>query len=130
MAEPTYGLDRVHACARAKQLELDFKRARDELLLVLETIEDCYRFAAAVLLELEPDDFCQPVTLGPPNAGTYDEYGIRISDQLTEEFGVSRCWYLKFKLTETDLSGETVFLVSLHKLNKPMPRKGGRLNPE
>lgn len=129
VAEPTYPLERVRGAATAKQLEFDVKRARSELALVIDSIVEAYEFGAALLLELQPSDFCRVVELDPPHAGAYDVYGIRVSATLASAFGVPRCWYVKFKLVTAELTGETVFLVSMHLLNEPMSRKGGMLSP-
>lgn len=130
VADPTYPLERIREAAVAKQLEFDVKRAKSELALVIDSLLEGYQFGAALLLELQLDDFCEVVELGPPHAGIYDVYGVRVSAALASRFGVPRCWYVKFKLIETELNGETVFFVSLHRLNKPMSRNGGMLKPE
>lgn len=129
MAEPKYPLGRVREAAAGAQIEFDIARARSEVALVIEGLAAGYEFGASLLLELQPSDFCESVQLAPPHAGTYDVYGIEISTELADRFGVPRSWYVKFKLIESELTGETVFFVSLHLLNRPMPRTGGVLKP-
>lgn len=123
-----YLLRSVHDAARGERIELDEKRARDEVLLHFDTLLDCYPFAAGVLLELREADFSETVQLpNPPHAGVYDVYGIRISQALAEKHGLQvREWYLKLRLYES-WSGETVFLVSLHPLEFSLRRVGGIL---
>lgn len=81
-------------------------------------------------MELQLSDFSETVQLpNPPHAGVYDVYGIRISQGLAEKHGLQvREWYLKLRLYES-LSGETVFLVSLHPLEFSLRRDGGVLKP-
>lgn len=122
-----YDLERVREAARDERIELDEKRARDELGRFFTTWLHAYPFAADVLLELQPEDFCKTVPLGTPHAGEYDVYGLRISDALAARHGVSQlAWYLKLRLYE-GFSGEVVFFVSLHPLEFDMERVGGLL---
>ena len=88
---------------------------------------DAYPFAADVLLEIQPDDFCKTVALGTPHAGKYDIYGVQISEALAARHGLApRVWYVKLRLYEA-FSGEVVFFVSLHPLEFDMERVGGLL---
>jgi hypothetical protein len=125
-----YELSAVHAAAREERVELDERRARDELLRFFKTMLECYPFAAAVLLELQSEDWSETIMLeDPPHGGSYDIYGVRISDSLLSRYPkVAREWYVKLRLTAS-WTGETVFLVSIHPLEFSLRRAGGELKP-
>lgn len=124
-----YDLEAIRRAAREERIELDEHRARDELARFFATWLDAYPFAAELLLELSPDDFCKTVTLAAPHAGEYDVYGRRISAELAKRHGLTTAaWYLKLRLYE-GFSGEIVFFVSLHPLEADMQRVGGVLRP-
>jgi len=121
-----YRLEDVHEAARGERIELDSSRALDEVLRHFDTLLECYPFAASVLLELRAEHWTKSVTLpDQPYAGVYDEYIIHISEALATKHGVARDWYLKLRLYEA-LSGETVFLVSLHPPERPASKRGAR----
>jgi len=125
-----YSLKLVHEAARAERVELDESRARDEVMRFFASLLECYPFAAGVLLELRDEDFSETIQLPkPPHGGTYDVYGLRVSEDLASKHCVKvREWYLKLRLYES-WSGEAVFLVSLHPLEFPLRRVGGVLKP-
>lgn len=129
MADPKYSLAAIQTAAAEGNIELDEKRARDEVLRFFDRFEQCYPFAAKVLLALRPEDFRKRVQLGdPPHPGIYDEYGIDLSEELAKEHGVPRNWYLKVRLYE-GLYGNNAFLVSLHVPVYDLKREGGSRPP-
>jgi hypothetical protein len=119
-----YRLSDIQAAARAGNLELDHARAWEPVSVHFDTHLDCLKFIADVILELEPADFLQTVSLpNPPHAGAYDEYGPVISARLRDQHEVTESeWYLK--LVEGQLE-DGVFLVSFHPAERPL-RRGGR----
>jgi hypothetical protein len=122
-----YDLTEVHAAARGGAIELDERRARDEVLLYLASFVDAYPLAAELLLALTSDDFVETVTLEPPHAGAYDVYALALPAAVGARHGVPACgWYLKLQLRE-GLFGESVFLVSMHPLERGIQRVGGWL---
>lgn len=130
VADSLYDLAKIHDAARGERIELDEKRARDEVLRFFETLLDCYPFAAAVLLELQPQHFRKRVQLtDPPHPGWYDEYGITISESLAEQHMVPRDWYLKVQLYD-GLYDENAFLVSLHPAEYELKRGGDSKSPK
>lgn len=117
---PCYDLQSVKEAAQAKRIELGESRARQMLVHQVETLEAAYRFAAAVLMELELEHFSKTVKLEKPHAGQYDVYGITVSPSVQTAFGVASAdWCLKLRLKE-DFEGQTVFLLSLHEPERPL----------
>ncbi|CAM3200261.1 hypothetical protein COSO111634_05825 [Corallococcus soli] len=84
-------------------------------------------FARVVVTSLTPGDFNRPVVLD--DGDKYDEYGIRLSPEILDEFGLrDEGWYVKFALIEGNLEDET-YCLSLHPLEKPMNCVNGRIVP-
>lgn len=124
--KPTFDLARIAAAAKEGRLSLGKKRARDILLPLLGEFLTCDEFACAVVLALRPTDFNVTKDL---EGVLYDEYGIRLSDDLLERFGLNiEAWYVKLTVRE-DAYGETLFCLSLHPLEETMNCVGGRLVP-
>jgi hypothetical protein len=124
--KPTFDLTRLAAAAREGRVALGKKRARETLLPLLGELLACDEFACAVVLALQPTDFNVTKNL---EGVLYDEYGIRLSDELMEQFGLSiETWYLKITVREVGW-GDEVFCLSLHPLEEQMNCVGGRLVP-
>jgi hypothetical protein len=124
--KPTFDLARVAAAAKEGRVNLGKKRASDILLQHLGELVACNKFACAVLLALKPTDFNVTKDLGE---GLYDEYGIHLSDDLLEQFGLDvQFWYVKLTVREGSW-GEEIFCLSLHPLEREMNCVGGRLVP-
>jgi hypothetical protein len=126
-AGPRFALDRVHAAAVEDRLALGGRRCEALLMPLMGTLLDCRRFAADVLCALRPRDFCRTVRIGDVE---WDVYGVELPRALRERYylGERKTWYVKLSLRAED-PGATVQLVSLHALERPMHRKGGRLEP-
>lgn len=124
--KPAFDLVRVAAAAKEKRLRLGIKRAGDILLQHLEGLVACTDFACAVVLALRPTNFNVTKSL---EGGLYDEYGIRLSSDLLEQFGLDvEVWYVKLTVREGSW-GEEIFCLSLHPLEREMNCVGGRLVP-
>lgn len=104
---------------------------------VFQTEEECRAFARDVLCALTPNDYSGskaiPDTSRRPTQGTledYDEYGIELDAAMIKKHGLvdESTWYVK--LTFRAAEGRRVFCLSLHRLERPMNRTGGLLNPK
>lgn len=96
-------------------------------MLHVRTLTAEYAFARDLLLALRPGDFSKTVSLRPPHAGAYDEYGLHLRHEVRARHGVGPvAWYVKVRLYES-FTDEVVFVVSLHPLEYDMARAGGRL---
>jgi hypothetical protein len=121
-----FDLARVAAAARERRVNLGKKRASEILLQYLDGLVTCIDFACAVVLALKPTDFNVTKDL---EGGLYDEYGIRLAEDLLEKFGLGvEAWYVKVTIREGSW-GEEVFCLSLHPLEEEMNCVGGRLVP-
>lgn len=124
--KPKFDLVRVAVAAKEGNLNLGGKRARDILLTYLGELTSCSEFACAVVLALQPTDFNVTKNL---DGVLYDEYGIRLSGALLEEFGLDvEAWYVKLTVREGAL-GDSIYCLSLHPLEEEMNCVGGRLVP-
>ncbi len=125
----------AHSLARAKELvaEGNYRlsegsKARGSLLLELAKLEDAVDFVEVVFALVTDADYCGTVEIHTANIqGIYDEYVFEVPESVFEKFELRvRGWYLKFKLTQ--VRGQSVFVLSLHPLNKDeYRRKGGVL---
>lgn len=125
--EPGFDLSCVQAAVTNDRLRLGQKRCLEHLLPLLETLSRCRRFAADALHCLRPSDFSRRVRIG---AVEHDEYGVALPHVLRKRYGLAGqgTWYVKFTL-RTGIDGDEVLLSSLHALERPMLRVGGRLIP-
>ena len=103
---------------------------------VFQTEEECRAFARDVLCALTPNDYGGPKlitdTSNRPSRGAqeyFDEYGIELDPATLQKHGLvdESTWYVK--LTFRAAEGRRVFCLSLHRLERPMSRPGGLLNP-
>ena len=87
-------------------------------------------FAEGVLAELTPGDFCGQVAYGDIIC---DEYGIAISGDLQERFGIGGLvtWYVKLRV-EQRRGGKAVVVASLHEPERDFDERriGGPLKTE
>lgn len=124
--KPIFDLAQVTAAAKEGRVNLGKQRARDILLQHLDGMLACIEFACAVVLALKPTDFNVTKDL---EGVLYDEYGIRLSHELLEQFGLDiEAWYVKLTVREGSWGGD-VFCLSLHPLEEEMNCVGGRLVP-
>jgi len=122
-----FALERVRAAAVGERLSLGGSRCREHLLPLLGSLLECLKFAAEVLKVLGAHDFSRTVRVGNLEC---DEYGVELPGRLLDRYGLGArgTWYVKLSLQPQEL-GDTVLLVSLHALERPLERKGGRLRP-
>jgi hypothetical protein len=80
-----------------------------------------------VLKVLRVRDFSRTVRVGDLEC---DEYGVELPGALLERYGLGArgTWYVKLSL-QSEEQGDTVLLLSLHALERPLEREGGRLRP-
>ena len=122
-----FDLERLAVAAKEGNISLGGKRARDILMPSLGELVTCMEFACSVVLALQPTDFNVTKNL---SGVLYDEYGIRLSDDLLEQFGLDvEAWYVKLTVREGNL-GDDIFCLSLHPLEEEMNCVGGRLVPK
>lgn len=125
---PKYALDDVKAAAAVDRFEFAGKRVIDRVSPWLRSPLEVRAFAAAVLQELSPGDFCGQVTYD--GGIVCDEYGIAISAGLQEHFGIGGLvtWYVKLRI-EQRRGGKLVVMASLHAPERDFDarRVGGRL---
>lgn len=125
--KPTFELARLADAAREGRINLGKTRARALLLPLLGELLVCDEFASQVVLALKLTDFNVTKNL---DGVLYDEYGIRLSEDLLDRFGLNVvAWYVKVTLREGSW-GEEAFCLSLHPLEEPMDCVGGRVCPE
>lgn len=88
-------------------------------------------FAQAVIRLLRVEDFSQTRRWPEPEGRPADEYGVRFSKDLLEEFELDvSTWYVKVEV-QTNRKGQQLFFMSLHPLAFVMyERNGGTLRPE
>ena len=124
--KPNFDLARLAAAAKEGRVNLGKQRARDILLPLLGDLVTCVEFGCAVVLALKATDFNVTKNL---DGVLYDEYGIHLSGDLLDQFGLEvETWYVK--LTEREGAwGEEVYCLSLHPLEEEMNCIGGRLVP-
>ena len=124
---PKYSLDEVKAAAAEDRIELGGKNFMDRVVPWLRSPLKVRSFAEGVLSELQAGDFCSSVTYGDV---VCDEYGIAISADLQERFGIGGLvtWYLKLRL-ESRKGGKMVLMASLHEPERDFDerRVGGAL---
>lgn len=122
---PKHDLAVVRAAALEGRVELDERRARDEVLRFISEFVAAYAFASDVLCALQPEGYAETIELQPPHAGSYDVYGLELAPSIAQRHGVpDGGWYVKLRLYES-FEGETVFLVSLHPLEHDLECSGG-----
>jgi hypothetical protein len=122
---PKFELAAVHVAAAAGRVTVGGARYRARLLPYVREYVAMLEFTQAVLLELQPEDFInskQYEDIG------YDAYGVAISDELQERFGLEGfvTWYVKFTV-DRDEDGDEVIMASLHGAEEPLKRIGGTL---
>jgi hypothetical protein len=115
----------VHAAARRGRVRMGGPRFKDRLLPYVTEYVQMIAFTESVLLELRELDFMK--TLEYEGVG-YDAYGVAISGDLQQRFGIEglETWYVKFTVDEDDDGGE-VLVVSLHEPEGALHRSGGTL---
>jgi hypothetical protein len=124
LAGPVYSLGQAKALVAAGDYDFDTgKSCFGALLLELDTMEAAIRFIEAAFELVAPADFCAWVEIRVHGiGGIYDEYAVRVPDEVAEGFGLRRrSWYLKFK----QVSGPALFVLSLHPLHKDEHRRVG-----
>lgn len=125
--KPTFELARLAQAAKEGRVNLGKTRARDVLLPLLGELLVCDDFACRVVLALKLTDFNVTKNL---SGVLYDEYGIRLTDDLLDQFGLNVvAWYVKVTLREGSW-GDEAFCLSLHPLEEEMDCVGGRVCPE
>lgn len=124
---PHHDLENIRAAAEEDRFRLGKSRCLDMLFPYLGDFLLCRQFVRAVASSLELEDFMQTVLM--KDGGSWDEFGVRISDEIASEFGLQndRTWYLKVRIV--DHSGEELFFVSFHRPEHPLRRVGGLLDP-
>lgn len=121
---PRFELAAVRDAAAGGRVEGGGPRYRDRLMPLLGTYSAMHEFACAVLLELRPEDYLKPERYD--DGEEMDSYGIAISQQLQERFGLEGfvTWYVKFTM-DVDEEGCPVVMASLHGAEFPLRRVGG-----
>ncbi len=122
-----FALERVRAAAAGGRFSLGVSRCQDHLQPLLGSWLECREFAAEVLKVLRVRDFSRTVWVGDLEC---DEYGVALPGVLLERYGLGErgTWYVKLSL-QSEEQGDTVLLLSLHALERPLEREGGRLRP-
>ena len=122
--EPCYPLDEVKRICVEENIELGKTRCLDYLTAHVDPLQ-CIEFARCVGQELTLDDFCRVAVL--KGGVKYDEYGVRLSPGLREQFNVTHLgnFYVKLRIAKP---GRLVFFLSLHEMEEAMQRRGGWLD--
>ncbi len=115
----------VHAAARCGRVRVGGARFRARLLPYVQEYVQMIAFTESVLLEIREQDFMNTLEY---EGVDYDAYGVAISRDLQQRFGIDglETWYLKLTMDEDDEGGE-VLVVSLHEPEAPLRRSGGML---
>ncbi len=115
----------VHAAAERGRVRVGGPRFKDRLLPYVPEYVQMIAFTESVLLELREHDFMRTHEY---DGVEYDAYGIAISRDLQQRFGIEglETWYLKLTMDEDDDGGE-VLVVSLHEPEEALRRTGGTL---
>lgn len=123
---PRFELAEVHRAAADGRVASGGTRYKEKLLPLVGTLSNMHAFACAVLQELRPEDFIDFESY--PNGTVMDAYGVAISAELQERFGIEGfvTWYVKFTM-DVDDEGRQVLMASLHGAEHPLKRVGGTL---
>ena len=115
----------VHAAAGRGRVRVGGPRFKDRLLPYVPEYVQMIAFTESVLLELREHDFMRTHEY---DGVEYDAYGIAISRDLQQRFGIEglETWYLKLTMDEDDDGGEGL-VVSLHEPEEALRRTGGTL---
>lgn len=115
----------VHAAARRGRVRVGGPRFKDRLLPYVSEYVRMIAFTESVLLELREHDFMRTHEYGGVE---YDAYGVAISPDLQQRFGIEglETWYVKLTMDEDEDGGE-VLVVSLHEPEETLRRTGGTL---
>jgi hypothetical protein len=115
----------VHAAAKHGRVRVGGPRFKARLLPYVPEYIQMIAFTESVLLELRAHDFMRTLEY---EGVEYDAYGVAISRDLQQRFGIEglETWYLKLTMDEDDDGGE-VLVVSLHEPEGALRRSGGTL---
>lgn len=115
----------VHEAARCGRVRVGGAGFKARLLPYVTGYVQMNAFTESVLLELREPDFMKTHEY---EGVDYDAYGVAVSQDLQQRFGVEglETWYVKFTMDEDDEGGE-VLVVSLHEPEGPLRRSGGTL---
>ena len=115
----------VHAAARSGRVRVGGARFKARLLPYVPEYLKMLAFAESVLLELREHDFMKTHVY---EGVEYDAYGVAISRDLQQRFGIEglETWYLKLTMDEDEDGGE-VLVASLHEPEEALRRSGGTL---
>ncbi len=115
----------VHAAARNGRVRVGGARFKARLLPYVPEYLQMLAFTESVLLELREHDFMKTHVY---EGVEYDAYGVAISRDLQQRFGIEgfETWYLKLTMDEDDEGGE-VLVASLHEPEEALRRSGGTL---
>jgi hypothetical protein len=120
-----FELAAVHAAARCGRVRVGGPRFTGRLLPYVTEYVQMIAFTESVLLELREPDYMSTLEY---QGVEYDAYGVAISHDLQQRFGIEglETWYLKLTMDEDDDGGE-VLVVSLHEPEGALRRSGGTL---
>jgi hypothetical protein len=115
----------VHAAAKRGRVRAGGPRFKARLLPYVPEYVQMIAFTESVLLELREHDFMKTLEY---EGVEYDAYGVAISRDLQQRFGIEglETWYVKLTMDEDDDGGE-VLVVSLHEPEGALRRSGGTL---
>ena len=119
---PHHPLAEVKRICEEADVVLGKSRCTDMLTPYIDPLR-CGQFARDVVALLSLDDFSETVKI---ENVPYDEYGVQLSQDLKQRYGIEQLGNLYVKL-RISRPGKVVFFVSLHGLERDLKRRGGIL---